>query len=301
MYKSGGIIFLANKMNKKLKIFIISLISLAVLTGALFFWLYSGSLSPIKTNFFKTLNLPIAFINNKPLLMKDYILRYETAKIINKSQNLPLSDIQIKQQSYNSFINDSEILSLAGKFQVVPSQRQINSEYELQKNATKAKGQGDLETLTKMIGLNESDYKNQVIKPGLAEINLKIWFNSQRELNLSKYLLADDLVNKITSGSDMGLLAKEFSEDETEQSTGGDLGFVNNSNVLMELREALDSMAVGATKISASRFGIHILRLEQKNGSEIHLREIFLKANGFDSWLSQKKSEFKIKKLLTNF
>jgi hypothetical protein len=100
------------------------------------------------------------------------------------------------------------------------------------------------------------------------------------------------------NGENMALLAVAYSQDPSGQAVGGDLGFVDPSQLLPELREPVANMKLGETTIIPSRYGLHIIRFEQQNGNLMHLREILLNNSGYQAWKTAQVQNFKIKKII---
>jgi hypothetical protein len=307
MPENGGIIFLATnallssqvKLHKKkfLKIILIPLAAVLVILLAVAFWLYSGNVTTAKNDIFQTLPLPMALVNGQNISMQAFTFRYQLAQKLNSSST-PENDQQLRQEVYNQLVYDSEVFQIADSHDVFVTQKQIDAEYNLTATQANLQGQNSFEALLASYGLNQTQYKDQVIEPKLLLENLKVWFYSQQNLNSAEYTQANSLVQNIQSGQDMGALAAQYTQDLSGQSVKGDLGFVQLTDILPELREPVDSMAVGSVKIIPSQYGLHILKLEAKTGSLYHLRQIFLNGENFNAWLTLQTQNFKIKKLL---
>jgi hypothetical protein len=276
------------------KFFFTALILLLLILAGAVYWLYSGELTPQKTNIFLKLPLPVALTGNHPIPMKNFILRYNLAEQLSLSQPNGLSDGQIKQQAYNRLITDAETAQIAAKNNIFISQAQINADYASRAQAADLGSYKNFEDLLFSYGLDENDFKNQVIKPVLLSVALQTWFNSQNKFNPQEYALANSLVQRIQQGEDFSALAGQYSQDQTGQSLGGDLGFVQVKNLLKELQETVDAMPPGGVKIIASRFGLHIVRLEQKIGSAVHLSQIFINTQGYNQWLIGQQQNIKV-------
>ena len=96
----------------------------------------------------------------------------------------------------------------------------------------------------------------------------------------------------------MSVLAKQFSQEDTGKIVGGDMGFIDPTELLLEMREPIYSMNAGEVKIIPSRAGININKLEEKQSNKFHLRQIFLLPENFQAWLEAQTKNFKIYKLI---
>jgi parvulin-like peptidyl-prolyl isomerase len=284
---------------KALKIIFGILAILLVIFIALNFWVYSGRITPLKTQFLTKLPFPMALVNGHPILMRDFILRYNVAEKLGQAEANGQTDEQIRQQIYNQMVTDNETAQLAQSHDVSVTQKQIDAEYQKRASSADLQGHENFDALLSYYGLNNSNFKSQIIKPSLLTIAMQIWFNSQASLNQKEYNLANSLVQRIQKGEDMAQLAKQYTQDPTGQSVEGDLGFVQVTELLPELQETVDGMTTGSVKIIPSKFGLHIVKLEQKIGNLYHLREIFLTTESYNNWFASQAKNFNIKKLLT--
>lgn len=74
------------------------------------------------------------------------------------------------------------------------------------------------------------------------------------------YTRIKDIQEKLEAGADFAALAKEFSEDETSASVGGDVGYVTRNELVEEYSEAAFSMEEGEmSDIVQSSYGYHII------------------------------------------
>lgn len=257
-------------------------------------WLYSGALTPPKIKIFRILPMPIALVNGQPLFMKDYLVRDAVAQKTLGRNSQRQTALAVVQQ----MINEAEVSQLAAQEGVSVSQKQIDDEYLAVSERANLHGQKNFEIFLQSQGLNENFFKNNIIKPELLLNQLRIWVNSQPNLNSQAYQSAGSLLKQINSGGDMADLASRFTQNLAGKSSGGDMGFVQITDLSRELRESVSALKPGETKIIPGLEGLFIIRLEGQSGNRLHLREIFLNTNDFNSWLDSHKENFKIIKLL---
>ena len=282
----------AHKHNLQ-KITVYTLLGFIIFVGILSIWLYTGSVTGAKTRAFQILPLPIALVNGSPLFMNSLSQRYTLGQKIS-GVNGPQKSAILDQMAL-----EEQLRQVAEANGVFVSQKQIDSEYQDRASQADLQGKNSFEDLLNTYGLSAAAYKNQVITPELMQINLQTWFNGQKALNTAVYSQAENLLQRIQAGEDMSVLAASFSQDQNTKSVGGDMGFMDPANSLPELREPLSEMQAGEARILPSRFGLHIVRLEEKNGNSLHLRQIFLGTGSFDKWYAQQAQKYKIKKLIT--
>lgn len=257
-------------------------------------WLYSGKLNVQKITIFNKMPFPIALINNKPLKMSGYTARWETYQKLYEQGISAQSPNQAKETIFNQMIMDEKVAQICEKYNITLSQKEIEEEYSEQSLISG----NDFENLLISYGLNTHSYQQFVIKPQLLLIKLQTWFNSQEQLNNSQYKLAKNLLEQVNSGQDMAVLAEQFSQDEIGKDIGGDMGFLDPVTLLSEMREPVYALTVNEIKIIPDRYGINVLRLEEKQGNLFLLRQIFLQAEDFKQWLEQETKNFRINKLV---
>jgi len=270
-------------------------VALLILCG---FWLYTGTLTSAKIAVFRTFPYPMATVNGHPILMSSFLFRYDVSKKMSGADVIAQKDDVVRSQIYTQLIDEAKLQQVADKHGVSVSQKEIDAEYNLRAGQSDLQGKKNYEELLASYGLNPGSYKSDIIEPELLHSNLQTWFSGQKDLNKSVYAQAEDLVSKIQSGQNMVILAVGNTQDETERGTGGDLGFVDPSGLLPELRDPVSSMKLGETKIIPSRYGLHIIRAEEQDGNKLHLREIFLKSGDFDKWYSDETKNFTVRQFV---
>jgi len=275
---------------------VLAILLLVLIFGGL--WLYSGTLTQAKAKVFEKLPLPMALVNGQPILMKDFLFRSAIAGKILGSQLDQQTKNRVGENILNELIGEQEIGQLAARRNLVVNQKDIDREYLAQTKLLEGQGKNLAQSLGGY-GMDQNFFKNQVIEPRLLSDKLQIWFNSQASLNTEAYDQAAFLLGQIQNGADISKLASKYSQSDSEKKVSGDLGFVQDTDLTDELQEAVDSLKIGETKIIPSRYGLHVIRLEEKNGNQLHLREIFLNTSDFDAWLKSQTQNFKIKKLIT--
>ncbi len=258
-----------------------------------FIWLYSGELTPAKFKVFNCLPLPVAVVNGRSLYMDNFNTRWQTYEKLLQNQKTSETANQAKNKIFAQMVADETISQVASRHGLYADSAQINSEYSNQTAQSKT----FTESLAKY-GLTEKTYKHYVLAPKLLQTELRVWFNFQEDLNQKQYGLAKDLLTQINNGADMSGLAKQYSQEATGKITGGDMGFLDPTELLPEMRESIYSLNIGETKIVPNRFGIYIIKLEDKNSNHFRLRQIYLEPENFDQWFFLQTKNYKIYKLI---
>ena len=77
---------------------------------------------------------------------------------------------------------------------------------------------------------------------------------------------AEDVIKKLSAGSDFAALAKEVSADPGSAAKGGDLGFFTKGRMMPEFEKAAFALKNKGeiSGVVETRFGFHVLQLEDK-------------------------------------
>ena len=263
-------------MKKYLKFLIKFLLAFVLLFAGVclagMLWLKAGNLSTAKEKVLQKIPVPVAFVGSVPVWSNEYFGRIHTLLPVMPS-DMDLSEYQ--QIVYDRLIEEKSLERvLSGK----------RNDYVYPSNS---------DPIKKLLGSWQA-----------KKTALQIWYFSQTELNREMYSDAATLEKQLTDGKSFENLAQEFSRDQISETYSGDLGFLEAKDVLPEILRATDTMQPGEVKKVASRLGLHIIKLQDKdnlgqdNGQRLHLKQIFLPGMGFDKWLKMELNKIKVVKLL---
>jgi hypothetical protein len=283
-------------VKRVLKIFLLIALAVFIVLILSIDWLYIGKLTPEKLKIFETYPLPAALVNWHNVSVSSVEFRYSLASeyFAKHTASQPLSEANI----FNELILEQKNRLLCSKLGISPTQQEIDNDYSMLANQpANGNGQNILSPLN-FYGIDENAFKADFVVPELEQTDLQIWFNSQKNLNLQTYQQAQALLTDLQNGQNFAALAKSYSQDQASAITGGDLGFVDPVNLLPELREPIENMKVGDIDILASRLGLHVIKLQSRNGNQDHIYQIFLKTGDFQAWYSQATDSDQVIKLL---
>jgi hypothetical protein len=271
------------------KILIGSLLTFILLLAICLFWLYNGNLTLSKEKIFKLLPFPAAYVGGHTVSVKDYLFRNTLAQKVYKNNGKPTPN-NFQKTILERLVEEEKVRLIAASHGVYVSQAEIN------KNFNERASQGNSEEFKKTLatyGFSENYFKNQVVELDLLQNNLQVWFVKQKNLNAEAYAQIDRVEQRLSNGEDFGQLARQISQDSSSRDTAGDLGFVDPTQLVTEMREPVFAMTPGETKVIPSRYGLSLIKLQEKNGNLYHLYQIFIASSDFDTWLNNQTQAIK--------
>lgn len=82
---------------------------------------------------------------------------------------------------------------------------------------------------------------------------------------------------RLSKGEDFAELAKEVSQDPGSAPAGGDLGFTARGEMERPFEEAAFALNSGQlSEVVETRYGLHIIKMEERRGEKIHCRHILI-------------------------
>ena len=97
---------------------------------------------------------------------------------------------------------------------------------------------------------------------------------------LEAYQKISEIRNKLTAGGDFQTLAKEFSQDPSAKTNGGDLGYFTAMQMVYPFEQAAYNTKVGEISPPVrTRFGYHILKIQdrRKSKGEVEVSHLLLR------------------------
>lgn len=164
----------------------------------------------------------------------------------------------------------------------------------------------DTEKAIKMIGETPLlEFKTQNDEPTtLTELQKQEISN----YNTNAKIKAENLRDQIKNGADFDEIAKQYSEDETTKSFGGDLGFITENGSYPEIYKEASTMENSwfSWNIIENSEGYNLIkRIDQKlDGTEVsasHLLICYKGSTGCEDETTDEEAKIKIEKIRNNF
>ncbi len=279
------------KKNKSLVAIAIIIFLLVLLTVSAYVF---GAKDPFSRNLIKVVPLPAALVNSSIVTLDDYYASLGAISHINKVT----VSTQVKDSVLNKLIKNSVSGQLAKRVNVQPSSADIDDAYKLMQKLS------GINNLGERYGLSESQFKKLIVQPDVASTKLKIWFNSNRDLNKDAYAKLDQVQALLNGGAKFDKLAASYSDDPATAKIGGDMGFVGFQDVVPEYYNQFSQYADHAPHVAVTRFGLHLFVIEETNNSgpggsvRYHVKQIFFKAADFQSWFDEQMQNYHIIKII---
>ena len=114
------------------------------------FWLYSGTLIQAKLKIFKTVPLPMALVNGRPISTGEFLARFAVAQKTLGQNGAERTKFAVASE----LIQEAEVSQLASQRDVAVSAKQIDSEYSAVLAQTDLGGEPNFEEFLQSRGLN---------------------------------------------------------------------------------------------------------------------------------------------------
>ncbi len=234
-------------------------------------------------------------------------------------------------QTLDAMINDKIVDMEIKKEKVSVSDDEIKK--EMDKYIEQSGGEEAFNSALQQQGLQKKDVKKDIVRflsiqkilePRIEitddEIkeyfeNNKASFDQEEQVEASHILVKDEktaneVKKKLDDGEDFAKLAKEYSKDEANAESGGELGFFGKGKMVKEFEDKAFSMKVDEISDPVkTEHGYHIIKVtDKKEAKEVKLADHKdeIKEQLFDqklqteyqTWLNEKKEDYKIKKSL---
>lgn len=261
------------------KILLGCLVLLLILSGALVGWFKFGGYTHAKETVLLKLAYPISLVGRKQITAKQFRNRVALANAyFNDTENL-------NEQILRQLVLETKINILADTYGIETDSKFIDDEFKHLKQ--------EQPLYIEKFELTDEQLKENILRQENLKSRLRIWFNSQEDLNTKEYSVVNSLLARIQKGESIAALAPIYSKDGAGKLLEGDLGFLEINNLLPELRQALDLRDIGTIELIPSRHGLHIIKIEDKKDQQLHLRQIFIPVDNFQNWFQNEVNKIK--------
>ncbi|USN53860.1 MAG: peptidylprolyl isomerase [Candidatus Nomurabacteria bacterium] len=268
----------------------------------------------VVTNVAKTLRYPIVFANSQPISYTAMLEDKATLSHYYKAQSdlspdlFPEpSDEELTAIVLNKLLSDAMTNQIAHDQGVKVSNADVESEYQ-----SVVSQSGNVETVEQNIrdlyNWDVATFKEKVIRPFLVRSAIQEKLANNNDENAQKRELADAVLARVKNGNeDFGEVAKQFSEDESTASNGGELGFFGQGEMVQPFEDAVSQLEPGeVSDIVETSFGYHIIQLEEKatddDGNPTYrARHILIRTKSVDDLIDERLKDASVWLLAKGF
>jgi len=191
---------------------------------------------------------------------------------------------RLKQQAMSQVIQDAYVKQLAAQHGVTVSNQTVNDQVTLVRNENRL-GNNDRvfrDVLNQFYGWNEADFKRELKQQLLTQAVVA-------KLDTGTQSRAQAALNQLGSGTDFGQLAGQVSDDTSTKGSGGQFPnpiSVNDKEVPPQITAAAFKLKAGQTSgIINTGYTLEILKVNDNNGSQVHLSHISFNLKPVDSFV----------------
>ncbi|MDI6603431.1 MAG: peptidylprolyl isomerase [Patescibacteria group bacterium] len=211
---------------------------------------------------------------------------YKTQKNfdVDKPENAEEME-KLKQKLSDELIVEAFIRKTLAKHKIKIGPEEINQEFN--KSITGKTIEEAEKRIQELYGWGIEDFKKEIIKPYLEKQKLQEIIAFDEEINRDQIQKANSILEELKRGADFAEMANKYSEDPGNYpDKGGDLGWFGRGQMVKEFEEAAFALNVGEiSDIVTTKFGFHIIKVEDKKENSLHARHILIKNQDFNLWL----------------
>lgn len=250
-----------------------------VLATVAAFWLYSGVASGARLQTLTWLGAPLGTVGDEYIEARD--LDYFTSLGVSAGSEGPMA----------ALVNELRLEAVAKRYDIHILPDQVDAA------ATELEA-GDTQYASTAQQYGSAVATRAFARPYAYTNALRIAYMKQGlEPALTRQL--QSLYQRLRSDEAWRSIAAAESDDMATSWSGGDAGYVDLTQAIPEYRQAVSGLPLHSPAVIYSRYGAHIVevlsRVKKDGGELTQLREIVLRPQGFESWLSDQTTTVPVK------
>lgn len=254
-----------------------------------------------------SLHLPVAMYDYTPISYHDYQEDIDTLHFFYEAQQnenpgvvqLP-TDGFLQKSVLSRMIRERFTADQAAAYGITVSSQELDDEYQ-NVVAQATNEQEVMDTLTRLYNWTPDQFKMKVLQPYILRNKLQEKIATDDSINAEAKTLAEEVLAKINSGTlSFEDAAKQYSEDTTA-STGGDLGYFSQGQMVEEFETAAFALQAGEMSgLVKTQYGYHIINVTERVAAtddapeQVRASHILIKTSDIDTWTNQQLADASI-------
>ncbi len=273
-----------------------------------------GWKTPLLTKTASFVHLPVLAVNARPVAygnfqddVKTLTHYYEKQSDLNPTLFPMPPQSTIEAVVLTKLVKDVMTEQLARREGVSVTSADIDAEYSKVQEQS-GNPEGIEANIKELYDWDIPTFKEKVIRPYLIRSKIQEKLSANADLNAEAKTLSEAVLARVKNGTEsFEEIAKQFSQDESTGSNGGDLGFFGPGEMVEPFEQAVAALEPGeVSDIVQTEFGYHIIKLIEKSDDSdgnpsYHAAHILIKTKTVDSYLSDELGKGSVWVLLKGY
>lgn len=212
-------------------------------------------------------DMVVAKVGNENITWSEFKTGYLKSPQFRKSNE----DTSAKREFLNSLIEKKLMIAEAYR-QNLDKLESVSADLEKMESSYLLKELYEQEIINRVIPESQirEHYNRSADEVKARHILIKAPPNASPEARVNAKAKADSILSAIKKGADFATMAQEHSEDISNASKGGDLGFFGWGKMVDEFQQAAFSLNPGqVSNVVETQFGYHIIKVDEKRKNEL--------------------------------
>jgi hypothetical protein len=223
--------------------------------------------------------------------LRHYIHYYQTQQRIDfgsESGKQQLADF--RRQALQSVIDDNYVKKLAKKQHIAVTDQELDTQITLLRSQNRLGSSDQVfeDVLKEFWNWSVHDFKRELRQQMLAQKVVSA-------LDTETHNRAQDVLNQLTNGGDLAVLARQYSGDLNTKESGGDYGIniePTNRDLPPQVIDVLFKLQAGQTSaIVETPLGLEILKVRERDGNVVRASHIYFPFKSISTYTDPLKSK----------
>lgn len=250
-------------------------------------------------------NKVAAYVNGDKVTIYEYQRNFDGMKKYKEGQGENFSSEdklkELREETLEDLISNKVLVQQAEANGIEVNSSEIEEEY---KKIVEANTSGDenkfKDKIDGLYGFSPEEYKFYFTRISLYERKLADKVTKEDSYKKNAKNKIEEAYGKVTSGTDFGKVANEYSEDDATKNNNGDMGFIKRTQTVKEFEDVIFSLERGSvSKVFETAQGFHIVKVTDKKGDEVRVSQILTIIEPFNTWLEKRVEESNVKVMVS--